>query len=57
MFKKNGTYFVITATGCGFCPQGSDARPWTASHSPRDSDSQKLFLGAQERVTVTSKSL
>jgi len=31
MFKRNGTYFVITATGCGFCPDGSDARPWTAT--------------------------
>jgi len=30
MFKRNGTYFVVTATGCGFCPQGSDARPWSA---------------------------
>ena len=25
-----GTYMVITATGCGFCPNSSDARVWTA---------------------------
>eukprot|EP00658_Telonema_sp_P-2_P020511 TRINITY_DN18112_c0_g1_i1.p1 TRINITY_DN18112_c0_g1~~TRINITY_DN18112_c0_g1_i1.p1 ORF type:complete len:391 (+),score=39.73 TRINITY_DN18112_c0_g1_i1:234-1406(+) len=30
MFKRNSTYYILTATGCGFCPEGSDARPWIA---------------------------
>eukprot|EP00656_Telonema_subtile_P013966 TRINITY_DN17101_c0_g1_i1.p1 TRINITY_DN17101_c0_g1~~TRINITY_DN17101_c0_g1_i1.p1 ORF type:complete len:376 (-),score=56.02 TRINITY_DN17101_c0_g1_i1:286-1413(-) len=31
MFKRKGVYYVLTATGCGFCPEGSDVRPWTSS--------------------------
>eukprot|EP00658_Telonema_sp_P-2_P056512 TRINITY_DN44968_c0_g1_i4.p1 TRINITY_DN44968_c0_g1~~TRINITY_DN44968_c0_g1_i4.p1 ORF type:complete len:257 (-),score=47.14 TRINITY_DN44968_c0_g1_i4:334-1104(-) len=33
MFQRGGEYFLLTATGCGFCPQGSGARLLT-SHTP-----------------------
>ncbi len=30
MFKRNGTYYVLTDNTCAFCPQGSGARVYTA---------------------------
>lgn len=33
MIKRNGTYFVVSGRGCGFCPHGSSA-PVYASASP-----------------------
>ena len=30
MFKRNGTYYMLTDNTCAFCPQGSGARVYTA---------------------------
>ena len=30
MFKRNGTYYLLTDNTCAFCPQGSGARVYTA---------------------------
>eukprot|EP00656_Telonema_subtile_P029409 TRINITY_DN32553_c0_g1_i2.p1 TRINITY_DN32553_c0_g1~~TRINITY_DN32553_c0_g1_i2.p1 ORF type:complete len:223 (-),score=25.31 TRINITY_DN32553_c0_g1_i2:180-848(-) len=30
MFRRRDNYFLLTATGCGFCPEGSDARVFTS---------------------------
>jgi len=31
MFKRQGTYYVLTDNTCAFCPQGSGARVYTAT--------------------------
>jgi hypothetical protein len=31
LFKRNGIYYALFDTTCGFCPEGSGAQVWTAS--------------------------